>query len=511
MLASLFGWNEPTTRRARKRARQSASSSLTRLCFEEVNEQCESSPPNKNFKEIDTMCISIDQSSRGANRLPETKLTGVTGDVFIIPVWPSKSREFAIEFYVRRGTTDEQVIDEVIKRNVYQQRCLKRCLSDNSAQVWLDIGANIGTFSVLAAMQDCRVYAIEPERENCIMARANAALNDLEGRITIYEQAVVPPTHPNKRVDLHLCNGKRNKYRHTTVETYPGGVRRSLKVHCSQLEDIISTIPQPIHGIKMDIEGSEIGILENLRAIPSTLKYLVFEYSFDFSRSVGRFNTIISRLRSWFHVEHAKVVGDGQGNYSFYPPSCLVYCVRLEKRSRKQIMTFIEQEADIYKRLSRELMEVKLPKRKRNGVYSGTQRSVTFGWVFNWYKGGKRLATCNEKFPLVYALLKEIIKFSDISFQFTSIQVNQNVNCKPHIDKNNVGETVIIGFGDYSEGNIVVERKVKLIRNRRTSYNISGNFLRFNASNFHWTEPWIGNRITVMFYSNRYLIGLELP
>jgi len=103
-------------------------------------------------------------------------------------------------------------------------------------------------------MHGSQVYAFEPERENCIMARANVALNGLEDRITLFERGVIPPTHHGNLFDLHLCNGERNKYRHTTMVTYPGQVRRRVKVHCSQLADIISAISEPITGIKMDIE-----------------------------------------------------------------------------------------------------------------------------------------------------------------------------------------------------------------------------------------------------------------
>jgi len=82
------------------------------------------------------------------------------------------------------------------------------------------------------------------------------------------------------------------------MTTYPGRVRRLVKVHCFSLSEIISSVHEAITGIKIDIEGSEIGILENLRDILSSLKYLVFEYSFGFSRSLGRFKTIIKRLQS---------------------------------------------------------------------------------------------------------------------------------------------------------------------------------------------------------------------
>jgi len=318
MLLSLFHWRDPPTRRAKKRARVSSSSTLTRLCFDSPMDQPGSSLANlnnvkKGGSPMDQPCsslanlnnvkkggvdISMYLPSGHSKSVVNKRLKSVAGDVYVLPVSPSRIRKFHLKFHVRRGTSDEKVVKEVINTNCYQRRCLKECLSDTKAKVWLDLGANIGTFSVLAAMHGSHVYALEPERENCIMARANIALNGLEDRITLFECGVVPPTHQGDIFNLHLCNGEKNKYRHTTMVTYPGRDRRRVKVHCSQLADIISSISKPITGIKMDIEGSEIGLLENLRDIPSSLKFLVFEYSFDFSRSVGRFHAIINRLRS---------------------------------------------------------------------------------------------------------------------------------------------------------------------------------------------------------------------
>jgi len=508
MLLSLFNWREPPTRRAKKRARQSSSSSLTRLCFSNLINHSDSSSSNLNNVEDEEMDKSINLPSACGKMVSGKRLEGVVGDVFIIPVPPSRIRKFHVKFYVRRETTDEKVIEEVVKKNCYQRRCLKGCLSNTRGQVWLDLGANIGTFSVLAAMHGCQVYAYEPERENCIMARANVALNGLEDRIRVFERGVVPPTHQGNLFDLHVCNGKRNKYRHTIMDNYTGRVRRRVKVHCSSLSEIISSVPGDITGIKMDIEGSEISILENLRDIPKSLKYLVFEYSFDFSLSVGRFKTIIRRLQSWFHVEHGNVVGDEEGNYKFYPPSCLVYCVRRENPVNELQMSFVEQEASLFLKVSEVLMTVKLPMRTRGTVYSKHKRSVTFGWVYYWANGtGKRHACCNTKFPRIYAMLKEIIQFADPTFRFTSIQVNQNVKCKPHKDQSNVGETLIIGFGDYCGGDILIKEKQDLIK----SYNVLGNFLRFDGKSLHWTAPWTGNRITVLFYTNKRLIGEVVP
>jgi len=66
--------------------------------------------------------------------------------------------------------------------------------------------------------------------------------------------------------------------------------------------------------------------------------------------------------------------------------------------------------------------------------------------VWNQLSGGmeKRHAVCNKKYLRIYAELKKIIDFTDPTFKFTSIQVNKNVSCKPHINKCDVWEKLMI-------------------------------------------------------------------
>jgi len=116
---------------------------------------------------------------------------------------------------------------------------------------------------------------------------------------------------------------------------------------------------------------------------------------------------------------------------------------------------------------------------------------------------------CNKKFPLLYELLKELINFADPTFKFTSIQVNQNVSCSSHRDMSNVGESLIIGFGDYDGGYLVIDHGRG--NDSGTRYNIQRNFFRFCGNQSHWTEPWDGFRATVIFYTHKQLVGLVVP
>jgi len=179
--------------------------------------------------------------------------------------------------------------------------------------------------------------------------------------------------------------------------------------------------------------------------------------------------------------------------------------------------------------VTKEILSAKLPKRKRASAYTGNRQSVVFGLVFIKYATqAPRPAQCNRLFPKLYVLLKELIKIHDPTFKYTSIQVNRNVMCKPHTDTYNFGETVLVGLGRYHGGCLVVEherdtpRSVKKGRKQTIKkkdsltrvvmkYNVRRRFIRFHGKHLHWVEPWRGNRVTIMFYTNKKLMGLTPP
>lgn len=63
--------------------------------------------------------------------------------------------------------------------------------SFSPADVMIDVGANVGMYSILAgACQGCRVYAFEPESQNYALLNRNIHLNDLSHRVTAYPVAL---------------------------------------------------------------------------------------------------------------------------------------------------------------------------------------------------------------------------------------------------------------------------------------------------------------------------------
>lgn len=107
--------------------------------------------------------------------------------------------------------------------------------------------------------------------------------------------------------------------------------------------------------------------------------------------------------------------------------------------------------ADIYQELMRQPLAVN---RYRNTAGEG--RSQTFGVVArrclkpdysrqNWLR------------PELCKMLQDFgTQYVDISWN--AITVNQNYRAAPHYDKNNIGKSYLVGFGDYTGGDLVLHR-----------------------------------------------------
>jgi hypothetical protein len=87
----------------------------------------------------------------------------------------------------------------------------------------------------------------------------------------------------------------------------------------------------------------------------------------------------------------------------------------------------------------------------------------------------------------------------DKKFKYTSIQYNKNNQCQKHLDKNNIGESMIVGLGDYTGGELIIYDQDG---NNPVKHDIRYKPLKFNGSIYpHETAPFEGERYTLVFYS----------
>ena len=191
-----------------------------------------------------------------------------------------------IEFYHREGFSDFKTFEEVIGKNTYQKRGMK--IEKN--EKWIDAGGNVGAFTLLAAKQGAIVTDYEPDPHNCKMIEKNLKLNNLEAEI---KQAAL--VHDDtKHVNMFIGNNN-NVWRNSIIKNWNG---KGLKVPALNFE----TEANDIDCCKMDIEGAEMLILENLK---HKFKKLVYEWSFDIDNSLERIWKVIDKQKQDYRVEAA--------------------------------------------------------------------------------------------------------------------------------------------------------------------------------------------------------------
>ncbi len=146
----------------------------------------------------------------------------------------------------------------------YYERELTKFIEESirPGDVMVDVGANIGTFSLLAASLGATCYAFEASPDNCAALRRNVALNEFNG--------------------IHVCECALSDHRgETTFYLYeePGmrktcgqnalfrrGAGREIKVPLETLDLALKDLPR-IDFIKSDVEGADFLVLRGARAI----------------------------------------------------------------------------------------------------------------------------------------------------------------------------------------------------------------------------------------------------
>jgi FkbM family methyltransferase len=222
-----------------------------------------------------------------------------------------------LKFITRPDTTDQKVIDEVITRHVYEHKKFGFKIDD--CPLWLDLGANIGTFSCLASSKGCKVVAFEPEPDNFRLLNENIKENSLQG-VTVFQEGVV--AGPSGTLDLYLCKGDYNKYRHTIFKKRG---RESIQIKVRNFRSVLEEFKP--NGVKIDIEGAEIELLESITEWSECVTHIAFEYSFDIDPSIARFKKIVDSLSIQFQVHHRKVDWT-LDKWQWFPQAILVYCKR---------------------------------------------------------------------------------------------------------------------------------------------------------------------------------------
>ncbi len=180
-------------------------------------------------------------------------------------------------FEVRAGTDDHHVLFEVFALDVYAAPI-------GRGKTVVDIGANIGAFTVLAAERGARVLSFEPFPANFALLERNVSRNGLSA--TLVQRAV---SDADGTAELYLPD--RNEYS-GRYSLYPGRGERTVNVECIRLDKVMGEYGLArINLLKIDCQGSEYEILYGASQVTlSRIDSIVAEcevFAGDARRSIG--------------------------------------------------------------------------------------------------------------------------------------------------------------------------------------------------------------------------------
>ena len=165
-----------------------------------------------------------------------------------------------------------------------------------------------------------------------------------------------------------------------------------------------------------------------------------------------------------------------------------------------------KEDKEILKKIYEELENINIPTsyRKKGGqghqIRTGTTlqkdaRQTSFGLVT--FQGKKVKSSSTKKYPWIMPLFNDFIQSHYPEFKFNSVYVNRNAVVKKHLDSNNVGESLLVGFGTYTGGQTIL-----YIDDKPKKFSIKTSSIIFNGSDIpHRSEKFEGIRYSLVFFN----------
>lgn len=207
---------------------------------------------------------------------------------------PTHSAE--IDMYVRfDSTSDLYILREMFCENVYQLHPAD--LEDT--KIVVDIGANIGAFSIQAAAmaEGVTVYAYEPEPHNYKILVDNCTIN--EPHIAGKDSKII--TIP-EAVSNHAGTGRiSNAHGNSQLIDPDALINDGSDVKLVTLNDVVKKCASKegfVDVLKVDVEGSEYAILMSHPELIGRFRYITLEFMPD-----PRFGDLVALLGKTHGIE----------------------------------------------------------------------------------------------------------------------------------------------------------------------------------------------------------------
>ncbi len=223
------------------------------------------------------------------------------------------------EFFVRPNTSDIKAVEQVYNIQSYKRKSFVVSGEDK----WLDLGSNVGAFSVYAGQYGCPSIGYEANKDNCHIANLNLTHNGVVGKVI--NGAIVPDDHKAKTVQFFEFRSNR-----------PLALRRHSIYQPKKDYDIVnvpavrfSALAKHKHDcVKMNIEGAEVPIMVADTDF-SWVRKMALEWSFDKEPKISVLRDVLRQLRRQFrYVDINRKITPDMVTWNWYPPNAFIYCIR---------------------------------------------------------------------------------------------------------------------------------------------------------------------------------------
>ena len=232
--------------------------SETRIEFKKLLDEI--SDPNVALSRIQK-CLSEGPRRKIEIHFDEYLLTMIKDEINFI--WNPLDPRTAITSLVAIG--QYEVLETILLKNL-----------SVSAKTILDIGANVGYYSVILGSQlkkDQELYAFEPIKSSFAQLKRNIKLNNLEGKVKMFNLAL-----SDKEETLKLFIPKTSGSSATSARLlHPEEENWIEEVHCQTLDSFMHTKQiDSCDLLKIDVEGAELQILNGAISTIDRFKPVIF-------------------------------------------------------------------------------------------------------------------------------------------------------------------------------------------------------------------------------------------
>lgn len=161
----------------------------------------------------------------------------------------------------------------------------------------IDVGANIGAISVLAAGSgaNTKVYAFEPTPNLVPLIAENISINQFQDRITIHDMAI---SNQEGSIDFVLT-GESEVNHIATTQLLPGQTVKKVSTITLDTFAQKNNINQ-IDFLKVDVEGAELLVFQGAKKLLETgkIKIIVFELNKNYAEFGYTPNELVNYLKN---------------------------------------------------------------------------------------------------------------------------------------------------------------------------------------------------------------------